>query len=210
MRLRDRRVQTTYPVRLTCQIAGCPNPIVKWHKDDKEISADCDHLIFSDGHFQTLEISKTNLNDSGIYSVVAENIYGAISCRCVLTVDKGIKAYIKPEFINHLEPSNCELHEGDELNITGRIQAYPSVGIMWYRDGLKLRPSRRSVTTLSHDGRIDLTINSITRRDAGTYTCVATNEVGHAESSAIVNVVVGQEDLVKALKDIAEEEKDIP
>lgn len=40
MRLRDRRVQMTYPVRLTCQVAGRPTPEVTWAKDGKEIVKD--------------------------------------------------------------------------------------------------------------------------------------------------------------------------
>jgi hypothetical protein len=37
MRLRDRRVQVSYPVRLTCQAIGCPSPEVTWLKDGVEI-----------------------------------------------------------------------------------------------------------------------------------------------------------------------------
>ncbi|KAL1456667.1 hypothetical protein WDU94_001380 [Cyamophila willieti] len=34
MRLRDRRVQVSYPVRLTCQLVAYPAPTVSWYKDD--------------------------------------------------------------------------------------------------------------------------------------------------------------------------------
>jgi hypothetical protein len=51
MRLRDRRVQMTYPVRLTCQIAGCPEPTIKWFKDDSEIKQN-GILSFIDSHKQ--------------------------------------------------------------------------------------------------------------------------------------------------------------
>lgn len=37
MRLRDRRVQATYPVRLTCQVVGRPSPVVTWFKDGEEV-----------------------------------------------------------------------------------------------------------------------------------------------------------------------------
>lgn len=42
--------------------------------------------------------------------------------------------------------------------------------------------------TLSHDGRLELTIAKASKRDAGTYSCVATNHVGRAESFASVKV----------------------
>lgn len=40
MRLRDRRVQATYPVRLTCQVVGNPPPMVTWFKDGEEVVLD--------------------------------------------------------------------------------------------------------------------------------------------------------------------------
>lgn len=40
MRLRDRRVQMTYPVRLTCQVSGHPEPEVTWYKNREELFQD--------------------------------------------------------------------------------------------------------------------------------------------------------------------------
>jgi Immunoglobulin I-set domain. len=40
MRLRDRRVQVSYPVRLTCQIVAFPVATVTWAKDDAQILPD--------------------------------------------------------------------------------------------------------------------------------------------------------------------------
>lgn len=37
MRLRDRRVQVTFPVRLTCQCVGFPLPEVVWFRNGKEV-----------------------------------------------------------------------------------------------------------------------------------------------------------------------------
>lgn len=44
MRLRDRRVQTTYPIRLTCQVIGYPTPEITWYKNEEKISQDGDYL----------------------------------------------------------------------------------------------------------------------------------------------------------------------
>lgn len=56
--------------------------------------------------------------------------------------------------------------------------------ILLFRYQIRLRPSRRAVMTVSHSGRVELCLGSLTYKDAGVYTCVATNEVGRAETSA--------------------------
>lgn len=43
--------------------------------------------------------------------------------------------------------------------------------------------------TLAHDGTVELVLANATSRDAGVYTCTATNEVGKAETSTRVSVI---------------------
>lgn len=43
--------------------------------------------------------------------------------------------------------------------------------------------------TLAYDGRLELTVAGFTRRDAGVYTCIASNEIGRTESSARVSLL---------------------
>lgn len=45
MRLRDRRVQVGFPVRLTCQIVGVPKPDIIWFKDGMAMAEDGQYLI---------------------------------------------------------------------------------------------------------------------------------------------------------------------
>ena len=40
MRPRDRRVQVTFPVRLTCQVVGSPKPDVSWTHNERPIIPD--------------------------------------------------------------------------------------------------------------------------------------------------------------------------
>ncbi|CAG9558595.1 unnamed protein product [Danaus chrysippus] len=188
MRLRDRRVQATYPVRLTCQVVGSPAPTIVWFKNGEEITTDDRHSMSQDEFFYTLEIAPTTLDDGGVYEVMARNNSGAISCRCSLVVDKGIRAYIAPEFCCGLEPL-YQLKEGEELRISAIVEAYPSVGVCWYRDGVRLRPSRRAVMTLDRDGQIELALAAVTSRDAGVYTCTASNEVGRVSTSGKVEII---------------------
>ncbi|KAK0181087.1 hypothetical protein PV327_003402 [Microctonus hyperodae] len=189
MRLRDRRVQATYPVRLTCQVTGCPEPEVTWYKYREEIYSHDNVAIWNDeAHFHTLEISRSTIDDSGIYMARAKNAYGSVTCRCHLVVDKGIRAYVAPEFLGHLD-SFYTVKAGSELRMTAQVEAYPTVGITWHRDGHRLRPNRDVIMTLNHDGTVELALAHVTLRDAGLYCCTANNEVGQAETSTRVTVL---------------------
>ncbi|XP_016940406.2 muscle M-line assembly protein unc-89 isoform X12 [Drosophila suzukii] len=191
MRLRDRRVQVTYPVRLTCQIVGYPVPDILWYKDDQLIHTDRKHLISAEGQFFTLEIAATTLDDSGTYTCLAKNELGSVSCHCTLVVDKGIRAYISPDFYVPLDPFYI-FREGSEIRLSTKVEAYPSVGVTWHRNGMRLRPSRRLTATLDSNGFVELIIAEATMRDAGIYVCVASNVVGKVET--ICRVAIEEEE----------------
>ncbi|KAF5273319.1 hypothetical protein FQR65_LT04741 [Abscondita terminalis] len=188
MRLRDRRVEISYPVRLTCQIAGHPLPDIEWSRDGHKISEDYRHKFLQENYFYTLEIEKTTFEDSGTYTVTAKNIFGSISCHCKLIVDKGIKAYVVPEFSAKLDPEIINVSEGGELLLLARVKAYPAVTVLWYRNGVRLRPNRKTTMSLTHDGRIQFSLKETKLEDAGVYTCIATNEVGRCETCVKVEV----------------------
>lgn len=94
------------------------------------------HVFWSEDNFHTLEITKPNLSDAGSYSVTAQNLHGLVSCKCNLIIDKGSRAYASPEFSSNIEPSTLQLRKGDDLRLTGKIEAYPSVDAVWYKDGV--------------------------------------------------------------------------
>lgn len=74
------------------------------------------HTHFKDELFHTLEIAPTTLEDGGVYEALARNSSGAVSCRCCLVVDKGIRAYVAPEFCCGLEPL-YRLSEGKMFSV---------------------------------------------------------------------------------------------
>lgn len=61
MRLRDRRVQVTYPVRLTCQCIGDPQPEIKWYKDNKEIELNGKQICYLDLKHTMLSIHQLSI-----------------------------------------------------------------------------------------------------------------------------------------------------
>lgn len=97
-----------------------------WSRDLEER-----HVFWNnDSNFHTLEIIHSMLEDSGCYTVMAKNASGSVSCRCILVVDKGIRAYIAPDFLCGLDPVYT-VKLGEDLRMTAQVEAYPSVGIVW-------------------------------------------------------------------------------
>lgn len=136
--------------------------------------------MLNDGQFTTLEIIRASLDDCGTYTATAHNEHGSVSCHCSLVVDKGIRAYIAPEFFGALD-AEYSVRVGDELRLSAQIEAYPAVGVTWYRNGVRLRPSRRIICTLDNDGFVEMLIAKTCPDDAGTYKCIASNAVGRSE-----------------------------
>lgn len=58
-----------------------------------------------------------------------------------------------------------------------------------------MRPDRDTVMSLNHDGAIELTLAHVSYKNAGLYCCIATNEVGRAESKAKVHVLTNTDDI---------------
>lgn len=63
----------------------------------------------------------------------------------------------------------------------------------WYRNGVRLRPSRRLYATLDNDGYVELLITNIDQSDAGVYKCIASNAVGKVESVCKVFIKASDE-----------------
>lgn len=98
----------------------------------KTDAADRYSIHRSDDGFHTLELAGALLEDAGEYSATASSSLGAVTCRCNLVVDKGIRAYLAPEFVAEVGPSDeVEVCEGEDLYLFAMVEAYPSVGVVW-------------------------------------------------------------------------------
>lgn len=67
--------------------------------------------------------------------------------------------------------------------------------------------------TLSHDGTVQFSLANATARDAGVYSCTATNAVGHTETSTRVAVIAAQDQdrpSVDGLSGVTSVSPDIP
>ncbi|NXM51225.1 CNTN4 protein, partial [Gymnorhina tibicen] len=153
-----------------CRASGRPKPSYRWLKDGEP--------LLPQGRVQleqgSLTIPNVSLSDAGMYQCVAENRHGVIFASAELSV-----IAIGPDFSKTLLKKLTLVKVGGEVIIECKPKASPRPTYSWKKGKDILRENER--ITVLDDG--SLRIVNVTKSDAGSYTCVATNHFGTASST---------------------------
>ncbi|XP_041605385.1 myopalladin isoform X1 [Vulpes lagopus] len=215
-RLKHFRVTEGSPVTFTCKIVGIPVPKVYWFKDGKQISKRNEHCKMrreGDGTC-SLHIDSTTSDDDGNYTIMAANPQGRISCSGHLMVqslpirsrltsagqshrgrsrvqerDKEPlqERFFRPHFLQ--APGDMVAHEGRLCRLDCKVSGLPPPELTWLLNGQPVLPDASHKMLVRETGVHSLLIDPLTQRDAGTYTCVATNKTGQNSFSLELTVV---------------------
>ncbi|XP_056357702.1 contactin-4 isoform X2 [Oenanthe melanoleuca] len=169
-RIGDVRAALEERVAWECRASGRPKPSYRWLKDGEP--------LLPQGRVQleqgSLTIANVSLSDAGMYQCVAENRHGAILASAELSV-----VAIGPDFSKTLLKKLTLVKVGGEVIIECKPKASPRPTYSWKKGKDILRENER--ITVLDDG--SLRIVNVTKSDAGSYTCVATNHFGTASST---------------------------
>ncbi|VDK72601.1 unnamed protein product [Litomosoides sigmodontis] len=199
--LRDKRVVVGQNVLLECQVEGYPVPVVKWLKDDHDVTQCPDYEISNVGVKHHLIIKNVQASDNGRFTVQAMNAAGIKQSTCMLIVAPaptpipGAKTVIcspappqtpigpsAPIFLKDLK--NSPLKPGSQIILEARVVGYPEPQVEWLKNGSSINNYRVKTEYDSRTGICALIIPQMFTDDIGEYTCRATNVHGVAESSA--------------------------
>ncbi|KAL3986033.1 Immunoglobulin I-set domain family protein [Acanthocheilonema viteae] len=199
--LQDKRVVVGQNVLLECQVAGHPDPVVKWLKDDHDVTQCPDYEISSVGVKHHLAIKNVQASDNGRFTVQAMNAAGIKQSTCMLIVAPaptpvpGAKSVANspappqtpigpsaPIFLKDLK--NSPLKPGSQIILEARVVGCPEPQVEWLKNGSLLDNYRAKTEYDSRTGICALIIPQMFADDIGEYTCRATNAHGIAESSA--------------------------
>lgn len=164
-----------------------------------------------------LKISDTNLNDAGVYTVVAENKAGSDHTDGRLDIEKESaidnKPIINPDaftYLNRPEPTtprkdsrervvpariivplqNMNVPEGKPCRLVCRVEGHPAPSAVWYKNGISLPASNRYNQQYDiKTGVISLKINDVLDNDSGFYEVIVENNGGNDRTAA--NLIVG-------------------
>ncbi|XP_072532898.1 myopalladin [Salminus brasiliensis] len=214
-KLKNFRAIEGIPVTFTCKVVGIPIPKVYWFKDGKQILKKNSHynrIREGDGTC-SLYIEAVTNDDDGNYTVMAANPQGRMSCSGHLIVQSGLmrnrpmihsqrvrtrvkqveegepceERFFRPHFLQ--APGDMVSHEGRLCRLDCKVSGLPHPEIMWLLNGKPIRQDLTHRMLVRENGIHSLVIDPLTKDDAGTYTCIASNKAGQSSICLILSVV---------------------
>ncbi|XP_062920094.1 hemicentin-1 isoform X2 [Mobula hypostoma] len=180
-KIEDAKVKENQSITLSCEVSGNPVPQIKWLKDGELLTED-QHQILSSGRF--LQIEKAHVSDTGRYTCIAFNTAGRKNKNFNLNVLVSPKI---PGVDRQGIPEEVTVILNNPISLVCEAQSYPPAIITWLKDGAPFE-SNNHVQILP--GGRTLQILKAQEKDAGRYTCIATNEAGEMLKNYEVKVYI--------------------
>ncbi|XP_076214771.1 neural cell adhesion molecule 1 isoform X5 [Aptenodytes patagonicus] len=170
-------------ITLTCEASGDPIPSITWRTSTRNISneektLDGRIIVRSHARVSSLTLKEIQYTDAGEYVCTASNAIGQDSQAM----------YLEVQYAPKLQgPVAVYTWEGNQVNITCEVFAYPSAVISWFRDGQLLPSSNYSnIKIYNTPSASYLEVTPDSENDFGNYNCTAVNRIGQESSEFIL------------------------
>ncbi|XP_018582435.2 neural cell adhesion molecule 1 isoform X1 [Scleropages formosus] len=162
---------------IPCIVTGLPAVDVKWQRNGHDITDDRVKVL-NDNSLQILDIRR---EDRGAY--VCEGKIRSRPISKTLTISVVVNAL--PEVKIHEKLKNVLAGPQNNVSLICLVSGEPTPNITW-TSPLTSDTSRY----IFNSDKSELTIPSVVRLDYGEYTCTATNKIGEASASLMLDVSV--------------------
>ncbi|GIY55923.1 hypothetical protein CDAR_566731 [Caerostris darwini] len=182
-RLNDFNGFLEQPLRLSCRVAGYPEPEVDWYFNGDLISvANPRYHLSQTGETHTLSIPSCRMEDNGVYECKAKNPVGEDHTRSAVNISDKVQRGEAPMFLKKI--GDNEVMEGMTAKFTACITGSPTPEVTWFKDGQPLEPSNRHKMELESTGILRLIVREVEEGDYGDYSVTLANPLGSATCSA--------------------------
>jgi len=155
-----------------------------------------------------LMIRQVFLEDSAMFSVIAENRGGTAKCSANLVVQErkrpGKGAAAPPSFLSTAQ--DTAVNEGQLARFDAKINGTKPMDVYWIKDGRKITTNIK-YKIVEEDNTYTLLIIEAFPEDAGVYECVAVNNSGEARCEAECTVLSSKSAPKKAQQSVPGTEK---
>nr|KAI8744112.1 contactin-like; partial [Biomphalaria glabrata] len=171
--LRNQHLDEGSSLTWTCFTLAMPKPVYTWYKDGQLLKTDSVDGIKVVRNTLTIE-KVDSKKHSGMYQCQASNQFGLSRSSAQLRA-----LSFAPTFLRNPVEMSKQGAVGGNITISCIPEAAPRATIKWLKGGVELGHVKPNG---------DLELSSLTRSDAGEYTCVATNQLGEAKSSCWLDI----------------------
>ncbi|XP_059018852.1 myosin light chain kinase, smooth muscle isoform X1 [Mustela lutreola] len=180
---------------LQCSVQGTPVPQITWLLNEQPIQYA--HSSCEAGMAE-LHIQDALPEDDGIYTCLAKNTVGQVSCSARVTVHEkksdrksgsllpaAPSKPVAPVFLQGL--SDLKVMDGSHVTMTVQVSGNPPPEVIWLHDGNEIQESE-DFHFEQRGTQHSLCIQEVFPEDTGTYTCEAWNSVGEVRTQAVLMV----------------------
>ncbi|KAM6372038.1 LOW QUALITY PROTEIN: hemicentin-2 [Pluvialis apricaria] len=158
---------------LNCDARGHPAPLIRWSKDGVPVAAVGRLHQLRNG---SLAIHTVGSTDVGHYQCVAENDAGTAAKVVILALQSAPTVTVTPRAV--------AARTGQRVLLRCTVSGEPTPSVEWRRDGQPLPEGPRARVLPN----ATLLLPAVSRRDAGSYSCLARNALGSAVAHASLAV----------------------
>lgn len=211
--LKNLRMTEGEPATFLSKIVGYPIPNITWLHNSRALSESSRYTSSYDHTtgLAVFKINGTQSNDLGTYTAIAQNCAGQDSTTASLELNQvslvDTQPIVNPEAFRYLEKpamvrsepdempgqlkppkfvvglKNLNLEEGQCATLLAKVEAYPHPNIQWFKDGISLPASTRTLPNYDFNtGLVSLRISDVQLADFGNYTALAQNKVGQDQT----------------------------
>lgn len=196
----------------TANVAANPKPRLTWFKNGQRLVNTQKYETVHANNLASLRVHSANANDSGHYTLLAENPQGCVVSSAVLVIEPKQETAIyeqkssqvdataevaetgkslSPNFVRVFQ--DRETTEGKMTRFDVRVTGRPYPEVSWYINGRQLQDDAHHKILVNESGNHSLMITSVSKFDAGTVSCVARNKAGEISTQAVLGVLEKEE-----------------
>lgn len=182
-------------------VGSNPRPRLTWFKDGQRLTQTNKYETIYSNNQASLRVKNANTNDSGHYTLLAENPQGCVVSSAVLAVEPPQDYRQQDTQIDQSEqgkalPPNFlrvfqdrEVTEGKMTRFDCRIGGRPYPEVYWLINDKLVQDDSTHKILVNESGNHSLMITNVSGYDAGVVTCVARNKAGEIATQARLTVV---------------------
>lgn len=194
----------------TAKVAANPKPRLTWFRNGQRIIQNEKYESAYSNNQATLNVRNAKSEDSGHYTLLAENPQGCVVSSAYLaiepvstqegllhessmkqmqheTVESDAGKSLAPNFVRVC--NDRDVTEGKMTRFDCRVTGRPYPEVTWFINGKQVSDDATHKILVNESGNHALMITNVNRMDSGVVTCVARNKAGETSFQCSLNVI---------------------